>query len=203
MSEQIETLPNGSVRIAPRTGTAFRVAKGQRFSVIDPKGVSVGDLVAFSANDPREALSNGRSFDYASKIFFSTGDKLYSNRSNVMLEIVDDTVRKHDFLYTPCSKDTFRLLYEDVPEYPGCQGNLAYALAKFDIQEDSIPTPFNVFMNVDVDSKTGELKIMPPISKAGDHIDFIAEMDLIIGLTACSAPKSNDGTFKPIEYKLH
>jgi uncharacterized protein YcgI (DUF1989 family) len=105
MSEQTQTLTNGAVQIAPRTGTAFRVSKGQKFSVIDPKGASVADLVAFSANDPRESLSNGRSFDYANKIFFSDGDKLYSNRNNVMLSIVKDTVGRHDFLYTPCSKD--------------------------------------------------------------------------------------------------
>ncbi|KAM6510460.1 hypothetical protein FSOLCH5_010900 [Fusarium solani] len=203
MSEQVKTLPNGAVQIAPRTGTAFKVAKGQRFSVIDPKGASVADLVAFSANDPREALSNGRSFDYGSKILFSTGDKLYSNRSNVMLRIVEDTVGRHDFLYTPCSKDTFRLMYDNVEELPGCHGNLAHVLAKFGIPEEGITTPFNVFMHVVVDGETGALEIKPPISKAGDHIDFVAEMDLIIGLTACSAPKTNAGSFKPIEYKLY
>lgn len=204
MSEQVQTLPNGAVQIAPRTGTAFRVPKGQRFSVTDPEGLSVGDLVAFSASDTREALSNGRSFDYASKVLlFTTGDRLYSNRSNVMLSIVEDAVGRHDFLLTPCSRDTFRLMYEDAPDLPGCHGNLAYVLAKFGVPEDSIPTPFNVFMNVAVDGDTGILDIRPPLSKAGDHIDFVAEMDLIIGLTACSAPKTNAGSFKPIEYKLY
>ncbi|KAI8653716.1 hypothetical protein LRP88_00545 [Fusarium phalaenopsidis] len=195
MSEQVQALPNGAVQIAPRTGTAFKVAKGQRFSV--------ADLVAFTANDPREALSNRRSFDYGSKILFSTGDKRYSNRSNVMLRIVEDTVGRHDFLYTPCSKDTFRLMYDNVEELPGCHGNLAHVLAKFGIPEEGITTPFNIFMHVVVDGETGALEIKPPISKAGDHIDFVAEMDLIIGLTACSAPKTNAGSFKPIEYKLY
>jgi hypothetical protein len=27
-------------------------------------------------------------------------------------------------------------------------------------------------------------------------------MDLVIGLTACSAPASNGGSFKPIEYRV-
>ena len=49
---------------------------------------------------------------------------------------------------------------------------------------------------------TGKLRVLPPISKAGDSITFRAEMDLIIGLTACSAPDSNGGTFKPIHYRI-
>ena len=42
-------------------------------------------------------------------------------------------------------------------------------------------------MNVAVDGATGALSVLPPISRAGDHIVLRAEMDLIVGLTACSA----------------
>ena len=58
-------------------------------------------------------LSAGRTIDYASRIYLTTGDPLYSNRSNVMLDIVEDEVGRHDFLLTPCSKDTFRIIYGD------------------------------------------------------------------------------------------
>ena len=44
--------------------------------------------------------------------------------------------------------------------------------------------------------------MLPPLSKAGDRIVFEARMDLIVGLTACSAPASNGGTFKPIHYQV-
>ena len=57
-------------------------------------------------------------------------------------------------------------------------------------------------MNVPVDGRTGKLKVLPPRSKAGDYITFRAEMDLVVGLTACSAPDSNGGTFKPIHYRV-
>jgi len=56
---------------------------------------------------------------------------------------------------------------------------------------------------VPVDGETGELKVLPPISKAGDRIVLRAAMDLIIGLTACSAPDSNGGSFKPIHYQVN
>ena len=57
-------------------------------------------------------------------------------------------------------------------------------------------------MNVPVDSCTGKLSVLPPTSKPGDSISFRAEMDLVIGLTACSAYASNGGSFRPIDYRI-
>ena len=188
--------------IAPRSGVAFTIDKGKRLTVIDPRGEQVADLLAFNRGDVREVISSGRTLDYASKIFLTTGDKLYSNRSNVMLDIVEDEVGRHDFLLTPCSKDTFRIIYGDEQPHRGCFGNLAAALAPHGVTEDMIPTAFNVFMNVPVDGATGELRVEPPLSKAGDRIVFEAQMDLIIGLTACSALQSNNGSFKPIHWQV-
>lgn len=188
--------------IAPRSGTAFELAAGQTLTVIDPQGEQVADLLAFAKADIREAISSGRTLDYAGKIYLSTGDALYSNRSNVLLRIVEDTVGRHDFLLTPCSRDTFRILYGDPSPHRGCFGNLAEALAPWGIEPDAIPVAFNCFMNVPVDPATGELRVLPPLSRAGDHITFVAETDLIVGLTACSAGQSNNFAFKPIHYEL-
>jgi uncharacterized protein YcgI (DUF1989 family) len=188
--------------IAPRTGTAFLLKDGQRLTVIDPRGQQVADLLAFNRGDVGEALSNGRTLDYANTIYLTTGNTLYSNRSRPMLDIVADDVGRHDFLLTPCSKDTFRIIYGDTDPHRGCFGNLAEALAPFGVTEDMIPTAFNCFMNVPVDGKTGAFKVLPPLSKAGDTITFEAKMDLVIGLTACSALQSNGGTFKPIEWEV-
>jgi uncharacterized protein YcgI (DUF1989 family) len=188
--------------IPERSGTAFRLAAGETLFVIDPKGEQVADLLAFNADDVDEAISSGRTLDYQSKIYLTKGDKLWSNRSRVMLEIVDDTVGRHDFLLTPCSADTFRLLYEDLAPHRGCFGNLAAALEPYGVGPDRIPTAFNCFMNVPVDPDTGQLKVLAPLSRSGDHIALRAEMDLVIGLTACSAPDSNNGSFKPIHYRV-
>jgi uncharacterized protein YcgI (DUF1989 family) len=202
MAEDFHSCDDGSIELAPRTGTSFILKKGQRLSIIDPQGKQVSDVAAYNAADMRETLSNGRTFDYAGKIYLTTGDQLYSNRSNPLLTIVEDTVGRHDFIMTPCSKNTFRLRYPDQEPHHGCFGNLALALQKHGIAEDSIPSPFNCFMNVLIDGETGKLTIKAPLSKAGDHIDFVAEMDLIVGVTACSAPRSNDGVMKPIRYRV-
>lgn len=189
-------------RVPPRSGTAFELAKGASLTVIDPEGSQVSDLLAYNAQDVREVISNGRTFDYEETLHLSTGNRLWSNRSNPMLSIVEDTVRRHDFLLTPCSTATFEHFYPDKPVHRGCFGNLVEALEPYGIGPDDIPTAFNVFMNVPVDGESGLIAVKPPVSKAGDRIVLRAEMDLIIGLTACSAYDSNGGSFKPIDYEL-
>lgn len=188
--------------IPPRSGTAFRLAKGECLTVIDPQGEQVADLVVFNAQDIREAISSGRSLDYASKLYLTTGDLIYSNRSNVLLTIVEDTVGRHDFLLTPCSRDTFRIIYHDEHPHQGCFGNLEAALAPYGVASDAIPVAFNCFMNVVIAPATGALTVEAPLSRAGDYVKFRAEMDLIVGLTACSALQSNNYAFKPIEYRI-
>ena len=188
--------------IPPQSGVAFTLDKGRRLTVIDPRGEQVADLVAYDRRDTGEVISSGRTLDYAGKIYLTTGDPLYSNRSNVMLRIVEDTVGRHDFLLTPCSADTFRIIYGHTEPHRGCFGNLAAALAPYGIEPDRIPVAFNCFMNVPVDAATGALRVEPPLSRAGDHVSFVAETDLIVGLTACSALQSNNGSFKPIHYRI-
>ena len=189
-------------RIEPRTGVAFELSRGDRLTVRDPDGGQVSDLLAYNAADVGEAISNGRTFDYEETIRLGKGNRLWSNRSNPMLTIVEDTVDRHDFLLTPCSEDTFRHFYPDKPVHRGCFGNLAEALAPYGISPDAIPTAFNIFMNVPVDGDRGTLAVERPVSKAGDRIVLQAEMDLVIGLTACSAYASNGGSFKPIDYEI-
>lgn len=188
-------------RIAPRTGTAFRLDKGDVLTVTDPEGGQVSDMLAIAADDPGEILSNGRTFDYEETTRLSTGARLWSNRSRVMLSIVEDTSPHHDFLLTPCSYATFDHFYPDKPRHRGCFGNLAEAMLPFGVAPDQIPTAFNIFMNV-VAAPDGKLAVLPPQTQPGTLIRFRAEMDLVIGLTACSAYASNGGTFKPIDFAI-
>ena len=187
--------------IPARSGTAFLLKRGEILRVIDPEGGQVSDLLAFQQADVRETISNGRTFDYEETIRLTTGNRLWSNRSNPMLEIVEDVVGTHDFLLTPCSEATFRHFYADKPVHRGCFGNLAEALAPYGVSEDDIPVAFNIFMNVPVDSE-GTIKVLPPPTAAGDFIRLLALDNLVIGLTACSAYDSCGGSFKPIHYEI-
>ena len=187
-----------SLHLAPQTGTGFVLCRGDLLEIIDVEGEQVADLTAFAGDDATEWLSSGRTIDYANTIYVTTGHTLYSNRSRPMFTIVADAVGRHDFLFTPCSPETFTILYRTTGHHPSCFENLVRALTPFGIMPNAIPTTLNVFMNVDV-LASGELRILPPRSRAGDSVLLRAEMPLIVGVTACSAELSNNGRFKPID----
>jgi uncharacterized protein YcgI (DUF1989 family) len=188
-------------RIEPQSGTAFRLRAGETLTVSDPSGEQVADLFCYGAHDFAEALSSGRSIDYAETVYLTTGHVLYSNRSRPMLTIERDSVGRHDFLLTPCSLQTFEILYHHEGPHPSCFDNLARAFEGFGIASDTIATTFNIFMNTAI-GPDGRISVLPPKSAAGDEIVFRAEMDLVVGLTACSAEMSNNYEFKPIDWTV-
>jgi uncharacterized protein YcgI (DUF1989 family) len=188
--------------IPPRSGVSFLLKKGQRLRVVDIEGEQVSDFICYNAADKAEYLSSGRTIDYTETIFLTKGHSFYSNRSHIMFQMVEDSVGRHDFLFTPCSADTFRIIYGHQQPHQGCFGNLCAALKEYGIGPDEIPISFNIFMHVTVDGETGKVAVLPPKSKAGDHIVLEAKMDLLVGLTACSAEMSNNYAFKPIGYRI-
>jgi uncharacterized protein YcgI (DUF1989 family) len=187
--------------IPPRSGTGFELKKGQRLKVTDIKGEQVSDFFCYFSDDREDYLSSGRTLDYLSKLFITEGDVLYSSKSRPMARVIEDKVGRHDFLLTPCSRDTFRIIYGDKDPHHGCEGNLLRALAEFNLRPPALPTTFNIFMNVQL-GPGGELTVAAPRSKAGDYVVIEALEDLLVGLTACSALQSNNGSFKPIGFEI-
>ena len=200
MTEPIN--PSVQYLILPQTGVAFTVQKGQIIRVIDVDGEQVADLVCFARQNTEEYLSSGRSIDFNEKLFLTTGDILYSNRSNPMLSIVEDPVGRHDFLFAPCSQEMFQMTYKATDPHPNCLDNLTDALGPYGIRSFQIPTAFNIFMNV-VINDAGRVAVQPPLSKAGDYIELRSEMDLIVGVSACSAGKCNNFHCTPIRVEIY
>lgn len=187
--------------IAPQSGKSFLLKENSLLKIVCPDGEQVADLVAYNERDLNEFISNGKTLDYEENIYLTKGNNIYSNRSSKMLEIVEDTCGKNDFLLAPCCQNTFEKIYGLTEKHPSCRENLYLNLKEHGILEESIPTAFNVFMNVDVDPN-GKISVLPPLAKPGDYVVFKAHMDLLIGLTACSAEQSNNYSFKPIHFEI-
>ena len=191
-----------SHRIQPQSGFAFMLTQRQILRLIDTEGEQVADLVCFAKQDLDEYLSTSRTIGYGLKLFLSTNDVLYSNWGNPMLTILEDRVGKHDILFAPCSQQLFELVYGVTEAHPNCLDNLSANLAQYHVKKAQIPPPFNVFMNADI-FPNGKIEIMSPLSKAGDYIDLQAEMDLIVGISTCSSPRSNNNHFTPIDVEIY
>jgi uncharacterized protein YcgI (DUF1989 family) len=186
--------------IPARQGVAVRLSRGQHLRLMDPEGGQSGDLFAVSS-DGRQRLSNGRTFDFGGTLYLSTGNQLWSDRSEPLLTIVSDEVGRHDFLYAPCNDDMYRLQY-GLTDHANCQANLTAALRALNVPPLPLPAAFNFFMNVEIDA-SGRLHIRAPKSRAGDSMALRAEMDLAVALSACPAPTCNGGgPGKPLAYEV-
>jgi uncharacterized protein YcgI (DUF1989 family) len=184
-------------------GVGLRLKHGESLRVIDIEGGQTGDLVAFSA-DHKQRLCSGRTFDYGGKIYVSTGDALWSDRSNRMLTIVADDVGKHDLLYAPCSIEMYRIQYGigSTEYHANCYDNLCSAFRDLGIEPEPLPSSLNFFMNANV-ATDGRLSFLQPMTRAGASITLRAEMDLLIALSSCPASTCNAGApTMPLAYEI-
>ena len=185
-------------------GHAFLVPRGAVLRIHLVEDRQVGDCCFFNANDHREVFHVGQS--WALNVMLGTGNAksfrhFYSKppRENVMLTVLEDTVRNHwGNMGGRCSKRLYELRDGD-RDHRSCQENLAEALAPFGVSGDDIVDIFNVFMNVEV-RPDGSFTILPPSAKKGDYIELRAEMDVLAAISACPADRNatNDGRAKPL-----
>ena len=197
-----------SVIVAKNSGRAFTVKKGQRLRVA---GSTVVDFVAFNLNDVRERFDQARTKTNQAKIFITTGDQLYSKLNNPLLTIVEDTFRegRHDLQKGMCSRKRFEMVAKglakrefaegidlnpktpaEIPDH-GCWENLSGAVKPWNIAPEDVPSPFNIFQTMKIDPETGKMldTMIRPDPEA--HVDFRAEMDCLVAVSAC--PQSGRG----------
>jgi len=185
-------------------GTALEVKKGEVLRIYLVEDHQVGDCVFFNAHDYREVFHVGQT--WAMNVILGTGTAkrfkhFYSKppRENVMLTVLEDTVGNH---WGNCGGRCSTRLYElreNNANHRSCQENLTEALQPYGITGDDIVDIFNVFMNVDL-HPDGGFEIKPPTAVKGDHIDLLAEMDVLAGISACPSDNvpTNDFRAKPL-----
>ncbi len=186
--------------IKKQTGKAFTIRKGDKISVIDMEGSQVADLFAVNVKNHDEFFSAAVTIDCKESVKITTGDTLYSNLYNPMLSIVDDTVGTNDVLIPSCRPETYDYFYSNGDGHRNCFDNINNSLKSFGISAFKSLQPFNIFMHTTIDM-SGKININLPISLPGDHITLVAEMDLIISVSACPLTEGqcNGGVSKPIK----
>ncbi len=194
--------------IPARYGRAFEVSRGQVLRIYLPEGKQVGDCVFLNAHDYREQFHVGQSWLLNMRLGTGTAKSFthfYSKppRENVMLTVIEDTVKNHwGNCGARCSKRLYALQSND-HDHRSCQENLTEALAPYGIDGDQIIDIFNVFMNVAC-TPDGRFEISPPTADVGDYIDLRAEMDVLAAISACPADTTptNEGAPKALGVKI-
>lgn len=187
--------------IKSNTGKTFIVKKGQIIRVI---GESTADFVVFNWRNVKERFDQARTKVNQGKIYVTKGDLLISKFNNVMMTIVEDSYRgTHDMEKGMCSTSFYKKwgaqifeIYGGVwkrlgrkrgaaPKH-GCWENLAKALKPHGVAKEDVPSPLNVFQTMVINAKTGSMRYAMIRPKAGgDQMGLRAEMDCLIGISAC------------------
>jgi len=200
------------VIVPPRDARAFRLKRGQFFRIVCMEGAQVGDLNLWNSHDLTERFFSGKTRAlHATHV--STGDRLWSTIPHLrpMATISHDTLGwygfdedgagVHDVIGTRCDPYTNRLL--NGSDYDRCcHSNLARALATElgstpGAVEHHIHDVLNVFMCTGFTKDSHQYFMKASPVRAGDFIEFFAEIDLLGALSACpggdcSATHSSD-----------
>ncbi len=175
MSERIR-VPAGHARL-------FKVAAGQRFSVIAIEGAQVGDFIAFNEDDLTEWLSTAHTRRSLSRVEIAQGDILVSNLRRPIVTLIEDTVGKHDILCPPCDPRRYLLDY-GIANHRSCLDNFVEALSPYSIEPWRIPNPVNLFQNTRVE-EGGRLVNYKSLANAGGKVVFEANLNLVASVSSC------------------
>ncbi|MEP6067626.1 MAG: DUF1989 domain-containing protein [Paracoccaceae bacterium] len=189
-----------TVIVPPREAACFHVKAGQLFRISSVEGPQVGDLNLWNANDIKEKFFSGKTRALHGT-HVSTGDRLWSNLPHLrpMATVLADTLdwygidefggSVHDVIGTRCDPYTHNLL--DGGQYHHCcHSNLTRALAdetglSLTDAEWHVHDVLNVFMCTGFTRDTGQYFMKASPVRPGDYLEFVAEMDILGGLSAC------------------
>lgn len=172
------------VVVPAREGRAVEVRAGQRFRIVDLEGQQVGDLFAFTRDDPCEYHSAEHTRGHVSRVFPAVGEQFVTNRRRPILRLVaDDSPGHHDMLIAACDPERYRALGVS-GWHASCAENLRTALGALGHTPPVVPQPINVFMNIPI-ADSGALSWLPAATRPGDSVTFQAEIDCVVVVSAC------------------
>ena len=191
--------------IEKQSGQAFLLSKGDLIEVIDLEGRQVADLFAISAADKTDFFSVGHTLMMNCSLQITAGRRLCSTKYHSLLTVIKDDLGTHDLLVPCCRRESYAFLQSGSNPscstyHPNCLDNLNNSFEPFNIE----PFPSIQALSIGLNASIGpDQRIIfgPNISKAGDSMILRAEMDLIVGVTACSDDQSacNNGHCTPIK----
>ncbi|MBP2292814.1 urea amidolyase associated protein UAAP2 [Azospirillum rugosum] len=180
------------------------VRQGQTFRIVDLEGNQAADTLFYSAADPAERYSAVDTIREQRNVYLSVGTKLISTMGNPMLEIVADTVGRHDTLGGACATESNTVRYAlEKKCMHACRDSWMLAVAQneqFGLTKRDITHNINFFMNVPV-TPDGGLTFADGVSGPGKYVEMRAAMDVIVLISNCPQLNNpcNDYNPTPIE----
>ncbi|MCB1379945.1 MAG: aminomethyltransferase family protein, partial [Alphaproteobacteria bacterium] len=176
------------LRVPAATAHAYTVRAGDYIQVIDVAGRQCTDFQCFSARKLDKGMENaldatitrtlvGRSYPTP-----GLPSKMFGRDFEPLVEIVQDTVGRHDAFATACNSR-----YYDDMGYPGhvnCSENFNHALKPYGIAPRKGWEALNFFYNTNIDAHD-QLYLDEPWSRPGDYVLLKALTDLVCISSSC------------------
>ncbi len=186
--------------VAPGKPWSRLLRAGEYLRLIDLEGQQAIDFLCYNADDPLDRYNAANTIKLNGNIFLGKGSSLWSVRTRKMMTITEDTCGLHDTLAGCCSRESNAARY-NVQDTPNCQDILTRELETHGLGERDVVANINFFMFVPV-SVNGDIAISDSRSKAGDHIDLRAEMNLLVVISNCPQRHNPACGFNPTPVRL-
>jgi urea carboxylase-associated protein 1 len=192
-SDEIQRRLAQAAAVGPTVLEDLVVARGAYYSglvgthehlrIIDLQGQQAVDFLCYDRNETQNRYNAANTIKLNRSIYVGKGFRLYSDRADVLMTIVDDTVGFHDTIGGCCSAEANYLRY-GIKDTPNCRSNFIAALKPFGMVERDIVANVNFFMFVPV-QENGSTEIAEGLSSPGDYVDLVAERDVIVAISNC------------------
>ncbi len=180
--------PRLDLRVNVASAINFEVFEGEYIQIIDIAGRQCSDFLAFE----RRAVDKGRPLPLDSTTTRTMSglaypkpglaSRFYDRDRNPLVEVVQDTVGRHDTFGLACTART----YEDAGYFghANCSDNLNVTMAPFGIDGRRGWPAINFFYNTNVDHQN-QIWFDEPWSRPGDYVLMRALSDLVCAATSC------------------
>ncbi|KAJ6637263.1 hypothetical protein Bhyg_09993 [Pseudolycoriella hygida] len=164
-----------------------------RISLIE--GSQVGDLNLWNLDNTHEHFYSGKTRQLHSS-HLKVYDKLWSCLPYLqpMATFVYDSLSDygidsdggslHDVIGTRCDDYTYKLI-TGKERFGSCHSYLREAIKEHNLKEADVHDVWNIFMCTGFTKDTNQYFCKPSPAQKGDSIEFIAEMNLLLALSAC------------------
>ena len=180
--------------IPAETGTGFIVHRGQVARVIAVAGPQIADIDLFNADNPEEHLWANQTLNREGA-HVTTFSRLWSGMPwfRPMMTILEDTVRnvptnpgaRHHIILGAHCNPFYWLIATGKPGHPNCYDNLVSAIAPFGLTAEDVHDNLNLFQKTCIDPETGRYISEASDAKPGDYVEFYAEMNVLMAVSAC------------------
>ena len=176
------------------------IKKGQRLKITDLEGQQAVDFLCYNNNDRSDRYSATNTVKVQGNVYVGLGSILYSDSGTPLLEVVEDTIGRHDTVYGCCSNPNNMLRY-GVETTESCYTNFEAELAKLGMGKEAIVPNVNWFMSVPV-LEDGSAGVDNVVLQPNSYVTLLAKIETLAVLSNCPQMHNPCNGFNPTPVKI-